>query len=340
MVNTVVVGAGRMGKRHIEAVSNLKQLKLTGVCDIKPEALKTINKELNIKANLLFTNVDELIHQAKPQLAIIATTAPSHYQLVSKFANKQCGFILCEKPMAPSIEECEKIIAECENNGTKLAINHQGRFLPRIKIPKDIIDSGEFGEFTSMTQIGGNIGIAMNAIHTIEAFLYLANEPITSVIARFSDEIIANPRGVEYQDRAGNILAISRNGKRLLIEIGADQGHGLLNIYMGRNGYLMVDEFNGEYRISTRNKEYWAEPTSRYACPSQTRTFAMEKADLITATQAIILELLKNGSYPDGHAGLNAVAATIAAYISDENNHKEINIQDVFNYRTRKFPWA
>ena len=340
MVNTVVIGVGRMGKKHIEAVINMDMLQLQGVCDINPEMLKTAGDQLKLKPTSMFTDIDEMILQTKPQLAIIATTAPSHYDLICNLAKKGCAFILCEKPMAASLKECEAIISICEMNKVHLAVNHQGRYMPRGTIPKEIIASDDFGGLTSMTQVGGNIGIAMNAIHTFELFTYLTGEPIKTITAWFSEEIVPNPRGAQFQDRAGNVFALSKNGKRLFLEVGADQGHGLRTIFMGRYGQLTIDEFSRECQLSVRQKDYRDEPTTRYACPSETRSFMMEKLDLVIATQRLLEDLLKGGDYPDGHTGLNSVAAVVAAYISNEENHRVVEILDAFKQSARKFPWA
>ncbi len=340
MINTVVVGVGRMGRKHVEAVIKLKELELVGIYDINPEMLKTTCEQINLEQTCIFTDLDEMINKTRPQLAIIATTAPSHLDLINNLVKKGISHILCEKPMATSLEDCEEIIILCKSNGIHLGINHQGRFLPRAIIPKGIISSEEFGGLTSMIQIGGNIGIAMNAIHTFELFEYLTGEPISSVTAWFSNEKVPNPRGPKFQDVAGNIFALSKSGKRLFLEIGADQGHGLQTIYMGRYGQLTIDEFSRECHLSVRQKDYQNEPTTRYACPSETKSFIMDKPDLVIATQKLLVELLKDGSYPDGYAGLNAVATTVSAHLSNEENHREIKISEAFNHKSRKFPWA
>ena len=144
----------------------------------------------HLDQSILFTQPSILAGEIKAELVIIATTAPSHCQLTTLFAENGAKYILCEKPMAVSLSECEKMIAICRSNGTSLAINHQRRFMNRVILPREIISRDSFGELASIIQVGGNMGMAMNAIHSFELFRYLIEDNADEVTAWFSNEPI------------------------------------------------------------------------------------------------------------------------------------------------------
>jgi predicted dehydrogenase len=60
--------------------------------------------------------------------------------------------VLCEKPMALSINECDEMIAACKANGVKLGVAYYRRFYPNVIRANEIIASGEIGK-VSVAQI-------------------------------------------------------------------------------------------------------------------------------------------------------------------------------------------
>ena len=57
-----------------------------------------------------------------------------------------------------------------------LAVNHQMRFMEQYLTPKAIIEGDAFGGLTSVTVVGGNFGLSMNALHYFEMFRFMTGE--------------------------------------------------------------------------------------------------------------------------------------------------------------------
>ncbi len=127
MATVAVIGVGRMGRRHIEAAQSLG-LDVVGVCDINEDALR-LTREQGIPPENLFRDYAAMLARTKPECVIIATTAPTHHDYACQAAEAGVGFVLCEKPMAVSLEQCDHMIEVCLASGTSLAINHQMRFM-------------------------------------------------------------------------------------------------------------------------------------------------------------------------------------------------------------------
>src|SRR5262249_5640589 len=161
------------------------------------------------------------------------TTADSHCHYVRLAATSGANYILCEKPMACSIQDCEEMVAVCESKGAKLAINHPMRYMPSYTLPKRIVQSEDFGGLLSMTVIGGNFGMAMNGTHFIEGFRYLSDDEPFKTSAWLDDDLVPNPRGPNFEDRGGSIRFTTRSGRRFYMECGARQGHGITVVLAG-----------------------------------------------------------------------------------------------------------
>jgi predicted dehydrogenase len=338
-MKTVVLGAGRMGRRHIQVVKEMG-LDLVGICDPNPEALMLAEKEQGIEPKRHYSNVSSLLNEKHPECVIIATTAPTHCEYTCLAAELGAKYILCEKPMGTSIAECDQMLETCTKSKTHLAINHQMRFMEQYIEPKRLINSDAFGGLTSVTVVAGNFGLAMNGTHYIEMFRYMTDEDPGEITAWFSAEKVPNPRGTQFEDRAGSLRITTAGGKRFYMEVGADQGNGLKVIYAGRYGQIMVEELTGTMTLVSREEQYRNLPTTRYGMPSIRSEQMIKPADAIAPSRAVLESLLSNTNPPTGEDGRLAVAALVAAYISNEDGHRPVKLEETRKYRTQTYPWA
>lgn len=337
-MRAAVIGVGRMGRRHVQAVRELCW-DLVGAYDVNPEALRLTHEEQGVPAERLFSDLDRLFSAARPECVIIATTADSHADLTCTAAERGARFILVEKPMAVSLAECDRMLAACARAGTKLAVNHQMRFMPQYTEAKRIMSSEAYGRFASMTVVAGSFGFATNGTHYLEAFRYLSDESAAEVTAWFSAETLPNPRGPQFQDRAGTIRVVTAGGKRLFMEIGADQGYGLHLVLSSRNGMIVVDEITGEMRCAVRKEEHRDMPTTRIALPADRTELQIELAGVIKSTAAVLTALVEDANSVTGEDGRKAVEVLVAAYQSAEAGNVPVRVGPGLD-RDRTFPWA
>lgn len=338
-MRTAIVGVGSMGRRHIQIVKAMG-LDLVGICDNVPSALASAEKELGVPKELRYSNVQLLLEKKRPECVVIATTAPTHCEFTCLAAELGAKNILCEKPMAVSLAECDRMLSACAEHGARLAINHPRRFMERYMETKRLIGSPEVGGLASVTVVAGNFGMAMNGTHYIEMFHYMVNEALADVSAWFSPQIISNPRGPEFKDRAGSLRISTAGGRRFYMEVGADQGHGLKVIFAGKYGQLILDELAGTLSFMAREEQYRELPTTRYGMPFIHSERRVPPADALMPSRAVLEALLDGANYPSGEDGRLAVAALIAAYLSDEQGHRPVKITETDASREREFPWA
>lgn len=328
-----------MGRRHIQVVRDLG-LNLVGICDLNFEALSLATEEHNVSSELHFTEVRHLLKQVEAECVIIATTAPTHCEYTCLAAESGAKYVLCEKPMAVSLAECDKMLEVCAHYGTELAVNHPMRFMEQYTEAKRIIESDGFGGLCSITVVGGNFGMAMNGPHYFELFRYMTDEAPVEVSAWFSPGKVPNPRGPQFEDHAGAVRLTSASGKRCYMEISADQGHGAHVIYAGPYGQLVLDQLAGNVKVITRDEEYRNLPSTRYGMPAMEKNFKIQPADVIGPSRAVLAALLNKTNFPSGEDGRLAVSVLVGAYISDENGHRPVRINEEPLPRERVFPWA
>jgi predicted dehydrogenase len=334
-----VVGVGRMGRRHVLAAKHLG-LDVVGICDVSDESLALAGDECGIAIDRRFHEPATMYAKTKPECVVIATTAPTHCAYTCQAAEAGAKFVLCEKPMAVSLGQCDRMIAVCQAHGTALAINHQMRFMEQYTAPKAVIESSAFGGLSSVTVVAGNFGLAMNGIHYFEMFRFMTGQNPRMVAAWFSAEKVPNPRGAQFEDHAGSVRLVTAGGKRLYLECGADQGHGVQAIYAGPFGELSVDELYGSMTTVVREEQYRVLPTTRYGMPAVRTTRPITPADVIGPTAAVLQSLLAQRDYPSGEDGRLAVSVLVGAYLSNERGNITIDLERDALALDRVFPWA
>lgn len=338
-VPVAIIGLGRMGVRHVQAVQRLG-MPVCGLVDTSQEALDRASTEFGIAPSSCFTSSCDMLSSCRPAAVVVATTAPSHAELVLEAASAGVRYILCEKPMSTSLAQADKMIATCHKAGALLGINHQMRFMPLKQYVKTIVDSNELGPLVSILAAGSNFGLAMNASHYFEMFRYITGTPLSKVQAWLEDEFIANPRGAQFEDRSGRLLARNDAGLSMYIDFSAQAGHGLQVVYTFRHGQIVVDELTGDIRISARKPEFRDQPTTRYGLPADISTIQLPPGDAVISTTAVWSGMLAHTSFPDGMTGLHAVSCLVAANFSHEAGGREVRLDDKALARDRTFHWA
>jgi predicted dehydrogenase len=315
------------------------ELDLAAVVDARRDALEESAREHDIEKDRLYIDAHAMFREVRPACVIVATTAPSHADLTCLAAEEGARIVLCEKPMAVSLAECDRMLRTCKAAGTKLAVNHQMRFMEQYTLPRTLLESQAFGGLRSVLVAGGNFGLAMNGTHYFEMFRYVAGEAPKTVTAWFSAGRVANPRGPQFEDRAGAVRVETASGKRLYMDVGDDQGHGVKVVYSARNGQVTVDELTGVMVLDVREEAHRALPTTRYGVPAQREERRIAPADAVAPSRFVLDALVRGRDYPTGEDGRLAVATLVAAYMSHEKGHAPVEVASA-GPLDRRFPWA
>ena len=335
-----LLGCGRMGQRHAEALQGLG-MSLVALADpIESACSQVVQGWQGEAAPAACTSLAELLEVQVPELLVVATTADGHAAQALRAIEAGVRLILLEKPLATALIACQQLSQACERTGAQIAINHQMRFLPQYQIPKDLLFSAAFGGFNAMHVAAGNFGLAMNGTHYFEAFRFLADEPPVEVSAYFDSEFLPNPRGPQFQDVSGSMRVTTASGRRLFIDASADQGHGLQVTYMARNGRITVDELTGAMTTVVRCAEHREAPTSRYGLPVEIEHHQIPPVELVESTKAVVQALLAGEGYPTLADATLAVKTLVAAYHSHRQGGVPVRLADIADDDPEVFPWA
>jgi UDP-N-acetyl-2-amino-2-deoxyglucuronate dehydrogenase len=136
-----LVGCGRIAQRHAEHI--VKKGKLIAVCDTDKERRNELAEKYACKA---YATIDELLQQEK-ELDLVSVCTPNALHAEQSIQVLEAGIhVLCEKPMAITVEDCERMIAAADKAKKHLFVVKQNRFNVPIAELKQIIDNGRLGK--------------------------------------------------------------------------------------------------------------------------------------------------------------------------------------------------
>jgi len=142
-IKFAVVGCGAIGSRHIAVIDAEPRAKLVAICDIAEQKCKTLSEKYG--GVPYFTDYAKMMKETKMDIVNICTPHGLHAEMAILAAQNKKN-ILVEKPMALTVEDSQKMIAEAEKNKVKLMVVKQNRFNIPIALAKKALLEKKLGE--------------------------------------------------------------------------------------------------------------------------------------------------------------------------------------------------
>ena len=143
-LSVALIGAGRAGMIHARNFkTSVPYAEITAVCDPVGTAAADAAAELEIKK--AYKDYKDVVNDDSIDAVIIATPTKYHCEIAVAAANAK-KHILCEKPMAMTVEECSLMDEAAKRNGVKLQIAFMRRFDASFAEARRMIDAGEIGD--------------------------------------------------------------------------------------------------------------------------------------------------------------------------------------------------
>ena len=154
-VKVAVIGCGSIArKRHLPEYNSNTHVEIVAVCDIVENRAVQMAEEYGATP---FTDYKEMLELEEVDAVSVCLPNYLHAAVTITALNAQ-KHVLCEKPMAISIEEAEAMNKAAETNQKKLMIAHNQRFVSSHQKAKQLIDSGSLGKIYSFRTTFGHGG--------------------------------------------------------------------------------------------------------------------------------------------------------------------------------------
>ncbi|MDU8942673.1 inositol 2-dehydrogenase [Ovoidimarina sediminis] len=228
-----VLGAGRIGQVHAEAVARVRGAELVAVADPVQAAAEAVEARHGCKVR----TIDEIAASPDIDAVAICTPTDTHADLIEQFV-KAGKAVFCEKPIDLDIARVEACLATVAQTGGTLMIGFQRRFDPDFRALKAEIDRGAIGavEMVALTSrdpgpppvsyIKRSGGIFRDmAIHDFDVARWLVGEEFETVMAAGS--VLVSPEIGEAGDfDSVNVILRTASGKQCTITCSRRAAYG------------------------------------------------------------------------------------------------------------------
>jgi D-apiose dehydrogenase len=231
----VALGAGYFAPFQYEAWTRIPEVDIVAMYNRTEERAAPIQARYGVPR--LYTDWRQMIDREQPDFIDIITPPETHEEMC-RYAAERGVHIICQKPLAPSYEACERIVESVRTAGVRFMVHENFRWQPWYRAVKEIQRAGTIGDFTHihfMTRTGDGWG----------ADAYLARQPFFRNYPR----LLLYETGVHFIDTfrflLGEVVSVVASLKRLNPAIkGEDAGQLLLTFASGATAIWDANRYN------------------------------------------------------------------------------------------------
>lgn len=260
VMNIAVIGCSGMASSHMRGIRNKEGVKLYAICDTAQERLTQRKEEYGVE--IAVTDYMELVND--PNLDAVVIVVPDKLHLPMTKAFLEAGkAVLCEKPMALTVEECEEMMRVEKATGGKLMIGQVCRCTPAFRKAKELVDAGRIGELVFVeSEYAHNYAVARGyndwrvdpdrhgfiggGCHAVDLLRWIAGNP-TEVYAHANHKILTD---WPVDDTSIAIYKFPNNvmGK-VFVSIGCRRNYTMRSVFYGTKGTIICDNTSDHMQL-------------------------------------------------------------------------------------------
>ena len=314
------LGVGTIGLRagHPRQWEGSELVQTVAVCDIDQEKLAEVQQAHQPK--LATTDWREVVTCADVDLVFIASPDQLHAEMT--VAAAEAGkHVLCEKPMALTVDDCESMIRAADQAGVKLMVGQVCRFAPGFVAAKKLIDEGQIGElfyveseyahdYAKIPGVGEwrktpeRHGIVGGGCHAVDLVRWIAGN-VEEVFAYSNRKMLTD---WPVDDTTIAALKFAENGVigKVFCSTGCKRPYTMRSVFYGSLGTIVCDNTSPQIQIASEKLE-------------GQRTFCDVPVDLASHNKRAEIDGLaaavRDGTpvNPDAREGARTVATCLAA---------------------------
>lgn len=285
-----------MPHSHAAAYAAIPRTNVVAVCDLVPELIERFreNWEATFPDTAGFTDYREMLASGEIDLLSVATPDHRHAQMVVDAAAAGVKGIFCEKPIATSLADADRMIAACKHHGVALLIDHTRRWYPEFVEARRLVRSGAIGPLRRIVASldGPRAMLFRNGTHLIDMACFFAESDPAWLIGELEDE--QHDYGPTYAGDGGRDPATDPGGTAYLrFENGV---RAFITIMKGTIPNFELDLIgeSGRIRIGRAVAEIGHQLECGQLAVSQIRTPHTTRGDLVAGIEELI-SLIEHG---------------------------------------------
>lgn len=231
MIKIVCIGAGYFAPFHVEAWRRIPEVALLAICDMDQDKAQALATQYRVP--YVYSDVKKMLEDLQPDVVDIITPPSTHLELC-QLAVERGAHVICQKPLAPTLEEAQKIVEVCQKAGLRFMVHENFRFQPWYRQIKKMMEKGAVGDRLHQLYFRMRTGDGW------EKDAYLARQPYFRTMPR----LLIYETGIHFIDTfrylAGEIKRVEAKLRRLNPNI-TGEDCGLLFFEFENGGYGIWD---------------------------------------------------------------------------------------------------
>jgi predicted dehydrogenase len=142
-IRTAIFGTGFMGRVHLEAVRRLEFVEAAAIAGRNAEAAQRLGAGFSVPK--ITNNYREILRDPAIDAVHICTPNAQHFPM-AKDALNAGKHVICEKPLATSVDDGEELVALAAERGLRNCVCHNLRFYPMVQQMRAMRKAGDLGE--------------------------------------------------------------------------------------------------------------------------------------------------------------------------------------------------
>lgn len=184
--------ASPMPGSHAAAFAVLPQTQVVAVCELKPELMDHfVDRWGGVWPGIRrYADFREMLAKERLDILTVATSDHRHADIVVAAAEAGVRGIFCEKPLATSLGDADRMLAAVEKHGAKMVIDHMRRWYPLYNETRRLIREGAIGKLSRIVATfgGPRAMVFRNGTHLIDLICFFAESEPAWVFAELDDE--------------------------------------------------------------------------------------------------------------------------------------------------------
>lgn len=250
----------------------------------------------------------EMLDKESLDIVSVATNSPYHAEIAIACAAAGVKCVYCEKPLATTLADADRMIEACKQSNTLLVANHNRRWQPHYRVAKQEIADGAIGNVCHVHTHWPTGRFGCVGTHAFDAIRHLLSLAPVAVSGTLDTAGRADCRGSEYTDPGGWGIIRLEGGVNVLVDATENATLPMVIRIVGTDGQLTmhrrhatIEPWNGASRIVTG-------PATQ--------------PDSVTIAVAEIVECLDGNAVPSstGEDGLYAMEMIVGFHVSSRQN--------------------
>jgi myo-inositol 2-dehydrogenase/D-chiro-inositol 1-dehydrogenase len=242
-----VIGCGNVAEnRHLPALQSLQDAEVVAVADTNADCLKRVADKFHIEKR----HADFRALLGDPVVEAVAVCVPAQFHVEVALVALDAGkHLFIEKPLALSLDECDRLIERAAQSPYKVMVGFNMRWHRLVRQAREIVQRGTLGpvkslrsvitsrfrenepEWTKRRELGGGVLIEL-AVHSFDLWRFLLQSEV--------QEVFAMSRSERWEDETATVTARMANGVLASAVFSKGTGESTETEIYGQDGRLHI----------------------------------------------------------------------------------------------------